>query len=278
MEDGTKLATALLKDMTSGDESMTARKLYENNVEFTPEFTPFIAANHLPKLDAFDEAMWNRIYLVPFHAVIAEKDKNTSRGIAGRDGDLGELLLEEAPGILAWAVRGCLDWLKNGLRPPTEVLMATNEYRADMDTFADWLGEVIDARAEAKGNLYPGPDLGLTALRDNYNTWARANLDDYEPLSQRIFKRYMAASGCKQDTDGTKRFWVLPEKRKPKINFAELSRLGALHEPTPEEIAVYEAENAAIDEEDQQRAIDGGYPSVEAMYEHERLQREAEAS
>ena len=51
------------------------------------------------------------------------------------DRDDKELLakLLELPGILAWAVRGCLEWQKVGLGLPTSVSEATREYREECD-------------------------------------------------------------------------------------------------------------------------------------------------
>lgn len=69
--------------------------------EFEPEFTPWLATNHRPEIWGTDIGIWSRLRLVPFAVTIPEAD---------RDRDLPEKLREELPGILAWAVRGCLDW------------------------------------------------------------------------------------------------------------------------------------------------------------------------
>jgi putative DNA primase/helicase len=50
-------------------------------------------------------------------------------------------LLEEAPGILAWAVRGCLEWQRGGLREPDEVLAATQDYRHEQDVLGAFIEE-----------------------------------------------------------------------------------------------------------------------------------------
>lgn len=50
-------------------------------------------------------------------------------------------LTSELPGILAWGVRGCLDWQREGLHPPTAVTAATDGYRADMDVLAAFLND-----------------------------------------------------------------------------------------------------------------------------------------
>ena len=59
-----------------------------------------------------------------------------------RDKTLEEKLLQELPGILAWAVRGCLAWQKSkDLKEPTVVVTATQGYRDEMDSVARFLDE-----------------------------------------------------------------------------------------------------------------------------------------
>ncbi|MFW2542014.1 hypothetical protein ACN2XU_05180 [Primorskyibacter sp. 2E107] len=41
---------------------------------------------------------------------------------------LPDRLLAERDGILAWALRGCLEWQETGLRPPEAVMAATEDY------------------------------------------------------------------------------------------------------------------------------------------------------
>jgi len=50
-------------------------------------------------------------------------------------------LRAEWPGILAWAVRGCLDWQREGLVVPEAVTAATREYQQEMDNVGRWLAE-----------------------------------------------------------------------------------------------------------------------------------------
>jgi len=65
---------------------------------------------HKPQADysGTDNAIWDRIRLIPFNVTIPpeEQDKN-----------LTEKLEAELPGILAWAVEGCLAWQKEGMNP-----------------------------------------------------------------------------------------------------------------------------------------------------------------
>ena len=50
-------------------------------------------------------------------------------------------LIREPPGILAWAVRGCLDWQTHGLQVPPEVEAETKKYRNEMDLVTGFLDD-----------------------------------------------------------------------------------------------------------------------------------------
>ena len=156
-EEGQRLAESLVKQMTGGD-TLAARRLYQDFEEFKPAFKLWLATNHKPQIRGTDLAIWRRLRLVPFTVTIPE---------AEQDKTLGAKLAAELPGILAWAVRGCLDWQRDGLGTPAEVRQATAAYREEQDTLAGWLDEccILDPTATATaGELYK-----------NYTAWCEAN-------------------------------------------------------------------------------------------------------
>ena len=116
----------------TGRDMISARFLYGEYFDFTPQFKLFLSTNNKPVIKGNDDAIWRRIMFLRFPVQIPKEE---------RDLDLSEKLKAEAPGILAWAVRGCLSWLKYGLEPPAEVIAATEEYRAEMDVLADFLAD-----------------------------------------------------------------------------------------------------------------------------------------
>ena len=117
-EQGSRWAESKLKALTGGDR-VTARFMRQDFFEFTPQFKLLVAGNHKPSIRNVDEAMRRRLHMVPFTVTIPP---------AQRDKRLPERLLAERDGILAWALQGCLEWQRVGLRPPATVLAATNEY------------------------------------------------------------------------------------------------------------------------------------------------------
>jgi len=147
LEEGRRLAESLVKDLT-GNDHMTARFLRQEYFEFTPTFKLFLVGNHRPGIKGTDEAIWRRIHLIPFEVTIP-KDQV--------DRDLPHKLAQELPGILAWAVRGCLDWQQDGLQVPKLVEDATGQYRHDQDEIGRFLDECCvlgDNTTATKGALY----------------------------------------------------------------------------------------------------------------------------
>jgi putative DNA primase/helicase len=137
-EEGRRLAESLIKDLT-GQDTITARFLWADLFEFTPTHKLWLSTNHKPEIRGTDNAIWRRIRLIPWSVTIppAEQDKK-----------LPAVLRRELPGILAWIVRGCLEWRRGGLQAPDEVRKATGEYRAEMDVLADFLAECCELGAD----------------------------------------------------------------------------------------------------------------------------------
>ena len=131
IEKDRRLAESKVKQLT-GSDTVTARFLFGEPFDFRPQFKLWMSTNNKPVIAGDDDAIWDRIRLIPF-----------TRRFEGTQADekLPEKLREEMPGILAWAVRGCLDWQWEGLGEPDKVKDATQEYRAEMDVLADFMRE-----------------------------------------------------------------------------------------------------------------------------------------
>ena len=131
---GKRLAEALIKQLTGGTDTIKARFLFEEYFEYRPQFKVFLATNHKPRVNPGDDAIWERIRLIPFLVQIPKQD---------RDKQLETKLRAELPGILAWTVRGCLAWQRDdSLGEPAAVVEATQGYRDEMDDVGRFLTEV----------------------------------------------------------------------------------------------------------------------------------------
>ena len=163
VEDGKRMAESLVKQVTGGDR-IKARFMRQDFFEFEPTHKIFLAANHKPPIRGQDLAIWRRIKVIPFTVQIADGQK---------DPHLLEKLRKEMPGILAWAVRGCLDWRRQGLAESPAVREATAAYQVG----EDFLGECCVLRPILK--------VTAAALYTAYVKWAEENSE--RPLPKKNF-------------------------------------------------------------------------------------------
>jgi putative DNA primase/helicase len=114
------LAEALVKRITGGD-TISARFMRGEWFDFKPQFTPWLATNSRPTVRGDDQGIWDRIKL-----------------------------REELPGILGWALRGCVEWRIRGLSEPEPVRSATEAYREAMDVVGRFLEEACELNPQAQ--------------------------------------------------------------------------------------------------------------------------------
>ena len=157
--EGVRLNEGLIKQLT-GDDAVTARKLYGNEFEFKPEFKLWMATNHKPVIRGTDDGIWRRIHMIPFTVQIP---------VDKVDRQLKSKLEREYPAILRWAVEGCLLWQREGLKQPRAVLDMTREYRREMDVISGFL----DDRCEV-GEGFSAKSSELYAA---YSAWCEANTE-----------------------------------------------------------------------------------------------------
>lgn len=188
---GERFNEAMLKQMTGGDD-MRARQLYQNNEQFKPQMKIWLASNHKPRVSDDDGAMWNRMNIVEFTHVMPEND---------RDLNLGDKLALPAnrSGVLAWAMRGCLAWQRDGLKPPPIVRDATRRYREEMDPLGDFFDAHCVFGADAWVNWFD--------LRGAYISWAQRN-DVRHPLPEEAFRRRLRDHGCEPKVRRNQRGWL----------------------------------------------------------------------
>lgn len=190
--DTAKLNTERIKAITGGDPQ-TARRPYEDYVTFSPMCKLMLTANHRPVVTDGTFAFWRRVRLIPF--------ERTFEGTQADD-RLDERLGGEAPGILAWAVQGCLAWQEHGLIAPDAVMASTREYQVESDPLAGWMAERCTPDPNAKhwaGELY-----------HDYVTWCEEqHIGERERLKNAVFGRKLGERFKKSMSGGKTAWWGL---------------------------------------------------------------------
>ena len=102
---------------------------------------------HPPQINITDHGIRRRIQAIQFNRRFSAEEQ---------DKDLGIKLTAELPGILDWAIQGCLDWQQQGLNLPQVVLDHVSAYKIEMDCIAQFVEQECSLVAEAK---YPASRL-----------------------------------------------------------------------------------------------------------------------
>ena len=172
--DGQRLNTSLVKQLT-GDNYITARTLHSLPVQFKQTHKIFLITNHPPRVpDGDDYALWRRIIRIPFPIRFVDNPKQPNE--RPRDKDLDAKLKDEFSGILAWMVRGCLEWQRQGLNPPESVVASTDNYRQEEDLIGQYIEErlvPVEGENVAAGDIYK-----------DYTQWCDEN--GYNPVSSKM--------------------------------------------------------------------------------------------
>jgi putative DNA primase/helicase len=184
---GVRINEAVLKRMT-GQDTQAVRDLHSGKDQFAVLGLIVLRYNERPKVDASDDATWNRIIEVPFERQFTDKQQ---------DVHLKRKLLAESSGIFNWLLEGCLAYQREGMNEPPEVQRQSESYRQEMDTFAQWFTDrvALDSTKHIKRKI---------AFED-YTGFCMSN--DQSPISDRLFYDQLRAKGFKErKSDGEWRF------------------------------------------------------------------------
>ncbi len=193
VEKGRRLAESKVKQLT-GSDTVTARFLFGEHFSFRPEFKLWLSTNNKPVIQGTDDAIWDRIRLIPF--------TQRFEGVKA-DPKLPEKLREELPGILAWMVEGCLEWQEHGLGEPDSVKAATGQYRAEMDTLAAFFEDRCVIR---NGVMVPA-----SLLYKQYQLWcddAGENAETQKMFGMRLSERGFISAKIKRGPHKDRKAWL----------------------------------------------------------------------
>jgi len=186
-EEGSRFNESEVKLITGGD-MISARFLHQEYFEYRPQFTLWISGNHKP-VPGDSYSIWRRLILIPFDIRFSE-DK--------QDKNLASKLRAELPGILNWAIEGCLEWQDEGLTTPKVILDATKEYQTEMDRINSWMEDCcIDKPSNHNSTK-------ASDLYESYKNWADNNGE--WRMNQRILGTKLAERGLQKKRES--RGWV----------------------------------------------------------------------
>lgn len=185
-EEAAGFSESMVKQLTGGD-AITARFLNREFFTFIPQFKPWIATNHKPRVKGTDDGFWRRVRLVPFVVSFLGRQDKT----------LLTTLMTELPGILNWAIDGCVSWQMSGLGHASAVDDATSAYREESDSMAQFVSDCLVVNIDS--------DIGITSKRvyDLYARWCEENGE--KPKSKKALGAYLikieGVSACRDKAE-----------------------------------------------------------------------------
>jgi putative DNA primase/helicase len=178
-KEGMVFNDSAMKLLASKDQ-IDARLLYQETFSFTPTHTLWIRGNHVPGVLDASDGFWRRVVVLPFNRKFEdhEKIKDLDRRI----------IATEAAGVLAWAVRGCLDWQKNGLKIPASIHAQVEAYRAESDLLGSWMEEYCEKKKGAEVRQF-----------EAYKSYAAYCIDrGFSKISAKSFGRQIDSRGFRR--------------------------------------------------------------------------------
>ena len=208
-EEGRKLRIGLVKKLT-GNKYLKGRFMRKDYFQFERTHKTVLITNNKPVITETSNAIWRRLRLIPFDVTIP-RDR--------QDKHLTDKLIAEWPGILAWAVRGCLAWQGHrcDLALPEAIEKATADYRDESDHVADFIKERCEDWREHSAQKMRTPKERLYSV---YCRWCKDVGEDV--LGRTAFNKRMRGHGFED-----KAIWV---NRKTIKCWIDISLKGQPHE------------------------------------------------
>ena len=158
---GAKWNEVWIKQITGGD-TVTARRMNKGSFDFNPKCKLVTSGNQKPTLSSVDNAIRRRLVMMPFLKKFGEGENKNNK-------NLKEILADELPQIVAWAIEGAMDYLENGLPEiPASIRDASSGYMEEQDMFSDWFNECIQP--------VQGGFLSNTQVRESYNNFTNTTV------------------------------------------------------------------------------------------------------
>jgi DNA primase len=153
---GAKVNEPLINSVTGGDP-MLARDNFRSFFRFNPIFKFTLWCNDLPAIPQGTAGIWRRVKVIPWEQHLKEHE---------RDRDLPIKLRAEYEGILAWMVRGLIDWMEHGFVTPESVTLASADYKQDSDPLSSFLKTCTEPDPQGR--------VQSSHLYDTFCAWAKA--------------------------------------------------------------------------------------------------------
>lgn len=191
-EEKDDLSAAMIKRITGGNDKITQAIKYSNaKISAVPQFVAILPTNETPKIEGNDEALKNRLLVIPFVVTPEKIDKTAGRTIPE--------VCKKA--VLHWLVEGYMEYRRLGFLPRVLGMEeATEEFVAELDEAAAFVHEVVEGHPDRKkiGMGWTDKDWTISSdeLYRRFKMWCDENdMPTFRRLTKNAFSRRMTAMG-----------------------------------------------------------------------------------
>lgn len=178
-----KIHVGYMKELSGGDTIM-ARGLYGDPVEFKPMFKMVLACNDLPEIPSNDGGTWRRLRVVHFPSkFVDEPDPDDPRQFK-IDRNIGGMVREWRATFMALLLHRYALYKEEGLKAPPSVMAATDKYRRNNDIFLEYIKENLEYTNSEKDRLL------LNDAYAHYKMWYQDAFSKRAP-SRMEFRDYL---------------------------------------------------------------------------------------
>lgn len=200
LDAGTRFNEALVKSIVGADTQST-RALYGTPIDWQPEYTVFLATNHLPSISSSENAIWNRVKPIKFDQIFIDEH---GQALNPSEKGLGRRMAQQEPEkILNWLLQGMIAYDQRGLDEPEQVSAWLKEYREDVDTARQFINEAED---HDRIQLTEGTSAPIREVYKAYTGWAEDNA--VMPLGMRSFGERLESMGFERGRTSKTRTWL----------------------------------------------------------------------
>jgi P4 family phage/plasmid primase-like protien len=168
-EEGERINTSLMKQL-SGQDTLKARGLFQDQDQFIVTARIFMSCNELPAVSSMDQGTWRRLRVIPHVSTFVEEGRPTdpSRNVYPRDPLLDSKIGRWRPyfaGMMAWYYEN--KYLRGGLKEPAQVTAASDRYKEENDSFVSFAQECLVREI--------GAETKIADVLARYKDWHRFN-------------------------------------------------------------------------------------------------------
>lgn len=163
----------------TGRDSQYVRDLFQrgsNLIEMPITYTPIIHANEIPKIPDCQQAVWDRVLIVPFLSTWSkdapkDEEEQMRQGHFAMDPNFDQYFSSMAPALIWICVQKYADYVSIGLNPPAVARQATEDFRIHNNHYVQFTRECITTVKTDDGLRDTNAQVNLDTLFNRFKIW-----------------------------------------------------------------------------------------------------------